>query len=143
MTKKHRQRFFLAIGAVGLLLACPILVIATLFSNYPAYLPVKERALRSAQEALANIEDVAPAGIAYGIATYHPDCYDFLREHLEANDQYTLVVTAAIDPGSWDATVAVRFVDKSEVELYFYQGTWESCYNLRQTEKGGEGESES
>ncbi|MFN8448646.1 MAG: type II toxin-antitoxin system HicA family toxin [Anaerolineae bacterium] len=47
------------------LLACPIFVIAMLFSNYPAYLPVKERVLRSAQEALANIEDVAPAGVWY------------------------------------------------------------------------------
>jgi hypothetical protein len=142
MLKSRQTKLFaLLVGIAAVLLLSPYLIAIILLSRVPPLAPVDERAIQSAHEVLSAIEAVPPDGV---IATFRADCYAFVLEHLEASQNpYTLKLTAAFDPddarflpaanyvnGSWDATVEVRFADEREVELYFYNGTWEGCYNL-------------
>lgn len=127
------------LGIIAAVFLCrPLLIVILITSNPSFAVPVEDKALQRAQEVLSAIKDVPNEGV---IATFHADCYAFLGRQLEAGgNEYELTVTAAFDPddarflpaanfvnGSWDATVLVHFFDESEVELYFYAGTWEGC----------------
>lgn len=131
MPKSRRHRVLvLLIGVISVVLLSPFLILIFLFNRVQPLLPVEDRVLQLAQEVLTSIKDVPPNGF---IPTFRADCYAFLSENLERyGNQYTLNVTAALDPryvpgGSWDATVVVHFPGEIDVELYFYAETWENC----------------
>ena len=141
VTRKH---YWLLVTLLSVLCAgvvASFLIPAFLFSRVPSRLPVDQEAFLRAQEVISVLQQPPVINQAMVLPSYLANCHDFLRDRLQVNrDQYTLVVTGAFDPAdpgfqpavnvmnaSRDASVAVQFPGGSLAELYFYNGTYESC----------------
>jgi hypothetical protein len=133
--------WLLLAGILFAVLVVPFLIIVFLLSSTSTRLPVDQEALLHSHEIITALQQSPSGSQPKALPDYLANCHNFLRERLQINrNQYTLTVTAAFDPndpsfgpaggsfnGSRDATVAVQFPDESEVELYFYGGTYENC----------------
>jgi hypothetical protein len=94
---------------------------------------VEEEYLEYTHQFLANIQQ-SPSDIHTDFP-YLDECANYLRDSLALNsNQYTLEVLATTDPtrdptpiGSTDASILVTFADGRQVEVYFYNYTFEQC----------------